>query len=730
MSIEWQDRTFHLTSRNTSYVFCVLPSGQPVHLHWGHRLRRARLDHLISRTFRPFSPSPDFVTGNVSLDALPQEYPSWGNSDFRSPGLEVSGHDGDMLLQLTYHSHRIFPGKRDLEGLPATYVEADTEAETLELELRDEKTQLIVTLQYTVFEQLDAITRSVHFRNGGTEPMQLGRVLSASVDLPHAEFDWLQLNGAWAREGHLCRTGLHHGIQATESRRGASGHQQNPFIAILSKGATEDTGEVRALSCLYSGNFLAQAEVDSFGSTRVQIGINPFNFSWNLEPGKTFQTPEAVLVFSDQGLGGMSRIYHRLYRTRLCRGTWRDLPRPILLNNWEATGCDFTAEKITAIATEGRKLGIELFVLDDGWFGNRNDDKSSLGDWFVNAEKLPDGLGALAEGIAEHGMRFGLWFEPEMVSPDSDLFRAHPDWCLQIPERPCSLLRNQLVLDLSRDEVCEAVIGMVSKVLRSAPISYVKWDMNRHMSEVGSAKLPPEHQREVAHRYMLGLYRILERITSEFPEILFEGCSGGGGRFDPGMLYYMPQTWTSDNSDAISRLKIQYGTSLVYPLSAMGAHVTDVPNHATLRTTPLETRGLVAMSGNFGYELDVTKFDEQERKVVAEQVELYKEIRVLVQTGDFYRLRNPFESNQAAWIIVNANRTEAIAFHFTILCEANSPEPILRLAGLDPQLDYRMEETGEVYGGDELMHVGLRLTGYVGDFRGRMWRLSAVGGPQ
>jgi alpha-galactosidase len=726
MSIVCADGVFHLRTKRTSYVFEIFPSGQAVHLYWGRALKDPSLNSRLSRTWRAFSPKPDFVTENFSLDLLPMEFPSWGNSDFRSPAIELEGMDGDPLLQMVFQGCRISPGKPHLAGLPATYVEDESEAQTLEIDFLDEKTGLLLSLQYSVFEELDAITRSVRVQNSGTSDIVVRRLLSMSVDLPQADLDWLQLSGAWARERHPWRQPLRPGIQSVESRRGASSHQQNPFAALLSRDATEDRGDVYGVSLVYSGNFLAQAEVDSFSNTRLQIGINPFHFSWKLSAGETFQTPEAVLVFSDEGLGGMSRVYHRLYRTRLCRGKWRDRARPILLNNWEATYFDFTEEKILEIAKGASELGMELFVLDDGWFGKRNDDKSSLGDWFVNKDKLPGGLESLVEKVSAGGMLFGLWFEPEMVSPDSELYRQHPCWCLHMPDRPRTKARSQLVLDLSRSEVREAVIKMVSDVLRSAPISYVKWDMNRHMSEVGSAHLPGDRQKETAHRYMLGLYEILERLTAEFPEVLFESCSGGGGRFDPGMLYYMPQTWTSDNSDAISRLRIQYGTSLVYPLSSMGAHVSVVPNHQTHRITSLATRGLVAMSGNFGYELDVALFTEEERALAVRQVKLYKEIRDLVQTGNLYRLKNPFEGDDAAWIIVSADRSEAVAFHFSILCEANCPEPIIRLAGLDPSFRYRVDAEGPVLGGDQLMYAGLRLHGYSGDFQGNMWRLKKI----
>lgn len=477
---------------------------------------------------------------------------------------------------------------------------------------------------------------------------------------------------------------------------------------------------------MYSGSFLAQAEVDQYGISRVGIGIQPFNFQWLLEPGESFQAPEAVLVRSSEGLGGLSRTYHRLYRTRLCRGEFRDSKRPILINNWEATYFNFNADKIKEIAKAGKELGLELFVLDDGWFGKRDNDDSSLGDWVEDRRKLPEGLGKLGEDITAMGMEFGLWFEPEMVSPESDLYREHPDWCLHVPGHKSSLARQQLVLDLSRKDVCDYIVESVSSVLSSAPITYVKWDMNRNMTEIGSALLPAERQRETAHRYILGLYDVLERIVSRFPHILFESCSGGGGRFDPGMLYYMPQTWTSDDTDAVERLKIQYGTSIVYPASSMGAHVSAVPNHQVHRITPLETRGHVAMSGNFGYELDLTKLTEAEREDIRKQVSEYKELRMLIQYGDFYRLLSPFEGNETAWMFVSADKKEAFATYFQVLAGPNPPLRRLRLKGLDPAKSYKLELNGGVYRGDELMHFGLTIPQLEGDFRSLLFVLREV----
>lgn len=533
--------------------------------------------------------------------------------------------------------------------------------------------------------------------------------MSANVDFKDSKFEMIQLSGSWARERHIIRTPLRIGGQCVESRRGASSHAQNPFMALVRKDATETNGDVYAMSLVYSGNFLANTEVDMYSKARMQIGINPFDFTWLLKAGEEFQAPEAVLVYSNEGLTGMSHTYQNLYGKRLMRGVWRDKARPVLINNWEATYFDFNETKIKEIAKQASEFGIELFVLDDGWFGERNNDDRSLGDWFVNENKIRGGLKKLVDEINGMGMKFGLWFEPEMVCPISKLYEAHPDWCLHIEGRTRSTARRQLILDLSRKEVCDYIIKSVSDVLASANIEYVKWDMNRNMTEIGSAVLPAERQREVAHRYMLGLYHVMDEITSRFPNILFESCSGGGGRFDPGILYYMPQTWTSDDTDAIERLKIQYGTSMVYPNVAMGCHVSAVPNHQVARITPFATRGISAMCGNFGYELDLTKLTDEEKAQTKAQVAFYKEVRELIQFGDFYRIQSPFENNETAWSFVAKDKSEAVVSFFRTLAVPNDNLATICAVGLDADAIYEDMRTGKLYGGDELMYVGINV---------------------
>lgn len=720
--IDKEKLLFHLQGSNTSYVMQVIRDGYLAHLYWGKKIQNYRGSNKIIFMDRGFSPNPDGSDRAFSLDTIPQEYPSFGNSDFRIPAYQLQLENGSTVTDFRYKEHRVYQGKPKLKGLPSTYAEDAGEVETLEIVLEDTLINVKVVLSYSLYQKRDVITRSVRFDNEGRQQLKLLKALSASVDFRDDEYELITLYGAHNNEKNIARRKILPGIQMVDSCRGASSPQQAPFMALVREGTDEEQGEVYAFNLVYSGNFTAQTQVDSYRNTRVTMGINPFDFTWLLEPEESFQTPEVVMVYSENGLGGMSRIYHELYRNRLCRGPFRDKERPILINNWEATYFNFDADKIEQLAKEAQSVGVELFVLDDGWFGKRDDDNTSLGDWVVDRRKLPDGLLDLANRIRNLGMEFGLWFEPEMVSIDSDLYRKHPDWCIHVPDRPYTLGRNQLMLDLSRKEVCEYIIKSVSDILSDVPITYVKWDMNRHMTDVGSAALPPERQRETAHRYILGLYSVMEELTSRFPHVLFESCSSGGGRFDAGMLYYMPQTWTSDNTDAICRLKIQWGTSLVYPPITMGAHVSTVPNHQVGRITPLETRGYVAMAGNFGYELDLTTLTVEEKEIVKKQIALYKEIRSLIQFGKFYRIINPFDENEAAWNFVSEDQTEMAASYFKVLSQPAAAIKTLKFKGLNPDYIYRNVETGELFGGDELMHVGITLARVKQDFLGMFWR--------
>ena len=719
-------KTFNLSTSKTSYVLKVLDSNHVAHVYWGKKIKAKNLDYVLrSKNWGSFLTNTDNID-DFMLEMTPQEYPGYGSTDLRTPAVELQFSDGTSATDFRYESHNIYVGKNKLNNLPATYVEDENEAMTLELTLVDSLKNVKLILSYSVFEEFDAITRSVKIINESNEDVNINRVLSANVDFRDSDYELLQLSGAWARERHIIRKEIRSGSQSIGSRRGSSSHAQNPFMALVRKDTTEQHGEVYGFSLIYSGNFLANVEVDMYENARAQIGINPFDFTWLLKSKEEFTAPEAVLVYSNEGLTGMSHIYNCLYGKRLCKGKYRDEVRPILINNWEATYFDFNETKIKEIAREATNLGMELFVLDDGWFGKRDDDNSSLGDWFVNEEKLKGGLNKLATEINEMGLQFGLWFEPEMVSPISELYKEHPDWCIHIPGRNRSEARRQLILDYSREDVCNYIIEKISEVLSSAPISYVKWDMNRNMSEIGSAKLPANRQREVAHRYILGLYKVLEEITTRFPDVLFESCSGGGGRFDPGMLYYMPQTWTSDNTDAIERLKIQFGTSMVYPNASIGCHVSAVPNHQVDRITPIETRGVVAMSGNFGYELDITKLPESEKEIIKEQVKLYKEIRETIQFGKCYRLSSPFENNDVAWMFISKDCEEIIVSFVRTLAKPNSKFISLKLVGLDESLKYEILGENIIVGGDELMNIGLNVPELKGDYQAKMWRLKKV----
>ena len=717
------NKIFHISSNETSYIIKILNTGHIVSLYWGKKLNSGDIEYVFrTRDFGSFLTNTDNIDGFM-IESTSQEYPCFGATDLRSPAVELQFEDGTTATDFRYKSHNIFTGKNKLQGLPATYIEDSTEAQTLEITLIDSLKNVEAVLSYSVFEGFNAITRSVKIKNLSNEKINVERVLSANFDFKDGKFDIIQLSGAWARERDFVRTPLRRGSQSIESRRGASSHAQNPFIALARPETTENTGDIYGFSLVYSGNFLANVEVDMYENARTQIGINPFDFKWLLESGEEFQSPEAVMVYSPEGLTGMSHIYHNLYGKRLCRGKHRDAIRPILINNWEATYFDFNHEKIEAIAKEASSLGIELFVLDDGWFGERNSDKSSLGDWFVNKEKLNGGLDKLVNKINDMGMKFGLWFEPEMISPISKLYEKHPDWCIHIDGRTRSTARNQLILDLGREDVREYIIDSLSNVLGSANIEYVKWDMNRNMSEVASMVLPASRQRETYHRYMLGLYEVLETITNKFPNILFESCSGGGGRFDAGMLYYMPQVWTSDDTDAIERLKIQYGTSMVYPNVTMGCHVSAVPNHQAFRMTPLETRGTVAMSGNFGYELDITKLSSKEKEIMKEQIDFYKEVRNTIQFGNLYRLSNPFEDNDVSWMYVSKDKKEVVVNLVRQRATVNRGFSNVKLQGLDKDSTYEIVGENLTLGGDILMNIGLNVPLFQGDFASKTWKL-------
>lgn len=703
-------KMFHLKTKNTSYVFGVYKDLFLLHLYWGKKIEGDLPDYsrFILETHRRRNMNAcDYPSVYASADSLPMEYSTFGNADLRSPAFHAEYKDGSKITRLEYLTYNIYKGKKKLAGLPATYVENECEADTLEVLLKDSLTGVVVTLSYSVFEEYDAITRSVKVENQGEDDFRLETVLSASVDFNNMDYDFVHLPGHWARERHVERNPLFTGKQIVDSAKGTSSAVHNPFFALVSHNATEDKGEAYGFNLVYSGNFTAGVEADPFALSRAYIGINPFNFNFKLQPGDSFQSPEAVLVYSDEGIGGMSRIYHKLYRERLCRGKFRDIERYVLLNNWEATYFNFTEEKIVSIAQKAAEVGVELLVLDDGWFGKRNNDHSSLGDWYVNTEKLPGGLISLAQKINDLGMKFGLWFEPEMVSPDSDCYRAHPDWCIHAKNRYRSEGRNQLVLDLSRDDVCDYIIESLSQHLSTANIEYVKWDYNRYMTNIGSAMLDADRQGEFYHRYMLGLYRVLETLTSRFPNVLFESCSSGGARFDAGMLYYMPQTWCSDDSDAVERVFIQNGTSFCYPYCSMGAHVSAVPNHQVHRVTPISARGHVAMPGQFGYELDLNKLQDYEIEAVKQQIKDYKAYGSVFHRGDLYRLTEADNRDYSVNEFISEDKNTVIVTLFCIKATPNDKIRHIKLRGLEKGATYKIKGTEEILSAEFLMNYGL-----------------------
>ncbi|MBM7692065.1 alpha-galactosidase [Peribacillus deserti] len=728
IKVNAKTKEFHLFNEEISYIFRVLEkSSQLEHLYYGKRIKhRDSFKHLIEREIRP---SCNMFEGDhtSSLEHIKQEYPSFGTTDYRYPAHMISDKNGSTVSNYQFLSYEIIPGKPELPNLPAVYVEDDSEADTLEITLRDEVLQSRLILSYTIYAKRNVVCRNALFINEGEHSFHLENAMSASVDFPDAQFEMLHLNGAWAREAHVEVQKLSRGIQSIYSVRGASSHAHNPFLALKRPDATEHTGEVFGFSLVYSGNFLGQVEVDTYDVTRVLMGINPLQFKWKLNPGESFQTPECVMVYSDQGLNGMSQTYHHLYRSRLARGYWRDKVRPILINNWEATYFNFNEEKILTIAKTAKSLGIELFVLDDGWFGERHDDTSSLGDWFENKEKLPNGIKGLSEKIDDMGMKFGLWFEPEMVCKDTQLFKEHPDWILAAPDRRASHGRNQFILDFSREEVVDHIFTLMDHIISTSKISYIKWDMNRYMTETYSRSLEPDRQGETAHRYILGVYRLYERLIEKYPEILFESCAGGGARFDPGMLYYAPQAWASDNTDAAERLKIQYGTSMVYPLSSIGSHISAVPNHQVGRMTPIETRANVAYFGTFGYELDITKLSDEEKEKIKEQITFFKEKRNLIRSGEFYRLLNPFESNEVSWMVVSEDKTEAIVGYYKVLATPNDKYYRIKLTGLDADKLYAIQGIETTHYGDELMNVGIVLAEDFTDRASEYWQREKPG---
>ena len=719
-----KDKAFKLRANNTDYMMKVCEEGYLAHIYYGNKVPDEDLTYLLRLDESPFTPATNDRDRASFMDTLPFEYPCFGIGDYRESAFKIMDANGMSTCDLRYVSHKMYEGKPKLEGLPATFATEESGCSTLEITMYDKYADIEVVLIYTAFNKLDVITRSAVITNKGEKPFKITRALSTCVDFDTDKMDMITLNGSWARERAVERCRLHHAKQLVDSCKGESSHQNNPFVALCDNNADEDKGEVFGFNFVYSGNFYAQAEVTQHKKTRFLMGINPLDFEWLLEKGESFTCPEVVMVHSDEGIGKMSRTFHDLYRNNLIRGEYKDKRRPILINNWEATYFNFDTDKLIDIAKEASKLGIEMLVMDDGWFGHRDSDFSSLGDWFVYEKKLKGGLKYLVDEVNKLGMKFGIWFEPEMISPDSELYKAHPDWAIQIKGRPLTLCREQYVLDYSRKEVRDYVYGMMRKILDSANIEYIKWDMNRQLTEVGSITLPADRQRELWHRYVLGVYDLMDRLTTDYPHILLENCSGGGARFDPGMLYYSPQIWCSDDTDAIERLKIQHGTSMCYPCSAMGAHVSDCPNHTVGRNTPFKTRGHVAMVGTFGYELDVTRIPQEDRDAIPAQIEEFNKFNKLVRTGDHYRIGNMFEDNTwDAWEFVAKDKSEALFEFVQVLARPNERSRRIKLKGLEPEAYYYEEsEPDKKISGAALMNAGINIAkiwngdGLYGDF--------------
>ena len=718
------DRTFTIQTKNTTYQMQVDPYGFLLHLYYGKKTDGSCMDYLLTYYDRGFSGNP-FDAGDdrtYSMDALPQEYPSYGTGDYRSTALIIENADGSTACDLRYRSHHIFNGKYKIPGLPAVYAD-ETESQTLEIVMEDAVTGVEVTLQYGVLPDYDVITRSEKIVYRGEGKICIRKAQSACLDFVQGKYDLLTFYGRHAMERTMQREPVTHGSHVIGSVRGTSSHQYNPMMILADEHTTDQYGNCYAMSFVYSGNFKGETLKDQFGQTRALMGLQDEMFSYPLAEGETFYTPEVLLTFSGSGMNLLSQNLHRCIRQHICRGKYKESVRPVLVNSWEAAYFDFDGDTLYELAKEAKNAGIDMLVLDDGWFGKRDDDNSGLGDWFVNEKKLGGTLGDLIKKINDLGVKFGIWVEPEMISEDSDLYREHPDWALTIPGRNPVHARNQLVLDFSRKEVVDHIFDQICKVLDQGNIEYVKWDMNRSLMDVFSRGT--EDQGRVMYDYVLGLYDFLERIVTRYPDLLIEGCSGGGGRFDAGMMYYTPQIWCSDNTDALDRLQIQYGTSFGYPVSAVGSHVSAVPNHQTGRITSLHTRGVVAMAGTFGYELNLGKLSEEEKQEIRLQVEEYRKFAPLIQTGLYYRLSDPAREEYAAWAFVSEDQKEVLLNVVLQEIHGNMTVNYVKLQGLKCSAIYRDTETGKIYNGAALMEAGIPMPVEMGEFKAYQMHLIA-----
>ena len=711
-------RIFTLTTAHTTYQMQADAQGYLLHLYYGARTA-GEMDYLLNYGDRGFSGNPNSAGSDrtYSLDALPQEYPSLGTGDFRNYALNIENADGSQCCNPVYITHEIAAGKYTLKGLPFVRAE-ENEAETLKIILEDPVTKVELHLLYGVLEKEDIITRSVIIKNAGKAPVTVKKAQSACLDFLHGDYDLIKFYGRHAMERNMERMPVSHESTRIGSRRGTSSHQYNPGVILAGKNTNEDSGSCYGMLFVYSGNFLVEAEKDQYDQTRIQMGLTDELFAYPLEAGAEFIAPEVILSYTNKGLSRLSQQYHHCIMNHICQGKYVHANRPVLINSWEAAYFDFTGDTIVELAKEAKALGIDMVVMDDGWFGKRNDDNSSLGDWYVNEEKLGGTLTKLIERVNAEGVKFGIWIEPEMVSEDSDLYREHPEWAITIPGRKPVRSRNQLVLDFSRKEVRDEIFKRICAVLDQGNVEYIKWDMNRRLADI--------YAPNVTYDYVLGVYDFLEKLTNRYPDILIEGCSGGGGRFDAGMLYYTPQIWCSDNTDAINRTRIQYGTSFFYPVAAMGSHVSAVPNHQTGRVTSMHTRGVAAMSGTFGYELNPALLNAKEKAEIRAQLAQYREYQELIREGDYYRLSNPFQDNFAAWMVVSDDRSKALVSVIRLTAEANPPAAYVTLKGMEEDAFYREKTTGKVYPGAALMEAGILLPAAVSEYEAYQIELERV----
>ncbi|MGM0209219.1 alpha-galactosidase [Enterococcus sp. DIV0421] len=712
-----QSRVFHISNSVMSYLIQVDGNGKILQLYFGEKIcLSGNFKHLVEKSKRPMSIYETTDDEFYSYEHIKQEIPESGSSDFRIPAIKVRQSNGDYSMDLKYYSYRIFNGKNKIEKLPHSYVSVSDEACTLELKLKDAHSGLIVNLYYSVFSDRSVIARSIELVNSGKENLMIERLMPLNLDLPTSDYEIIHLSGAWGRERHIKKNSLHSGMQSFGSTRGHSSHNHNPFFILKKEKADEYNGECIGFSFVYSGDFTSCIEVDSYSTTRVQLGMNSETFCWKLKPGEHFHSPEVIITHSSKGLSDLSYTLHSFINENIINGYWKKRERPVKINSWEAFYFDFDEEKLLTFANKAKELGVELFVLDDGWFGDRSSDDKSLGDWIVNREKFPNGLDKLVSSIRSIGLGFGIWIEPEMVNPNSRLYREHPDWILKFPNKKPKLGRNQYVLNFGNIDVVNYIFDSLCEVFDKVQVDYIKWDMNRSILDSYDSELLYDEQGEVRHRYIIGVYRLYKMISQKYPKILIESCASGGGRFDLGMLYYASQTWTSDCTDAIERLKIQYGTSLAYPLSSMGAHVSVSPNHQNNRMVSLKTRIETAYFGNFGLELDPNKLSEYEKLLLREGIEFYKKNRYTFQYGRFFRLSSPFENNDTVWMVISEDRNHGIGSSYKVLNEINHSYKRIKLKGLHPEKKYRVKFSIKspfnnlIYTGDELMKIGLSLS--------------------